>query len=102
MLAPGIDLSLETNVLTAHVQPFFNEIIGAGNPKAAALFIPKCTSLSAAERIEMWVKCGMVTKAGEEALKIKDRAALEDLRIKASGNTVLDIDRMIAQLQKGR
>ena len=50
----------------------------------------------------MWVKCGMVTKAGEEALKAKDKNALEELRQKASGNGQLDIDRMIAQLQKGR
>lgn len=44
----------------------------------------------------------MVVKAGEEALKSKDRATLEDLRTKASGNQMLDIDRMIAQLQRGR
>lgn len=50
----------------------------------------------------MWVKCGMVVKAGEEALKVKDRATLEDLRGKASGSAVLDIDRMIAQLTRGR
>lgn len=87
---------------TDQSQPFFNEILGAGNPKVASLFIPKCTNLTVAERIEMWVKCGLVTKAGEEALKAKDRLALEDLRTKATGNSALDIDRMIAQLQKGR
>jgi len=58
--------------------------------------------LAVAERIEMWVKCGMVAKAGEEALKAKDRSALEELRAQASGQAQLDIDRMIAQLQKGR
>lgn len=84
------------------VQPFFNEILGAGNPKVASVFIPKCTSLTPAERIEMWVKCGLVTKAAEEALKAKDRATLEELRTKASGNGMLEVDRMIAQLQKGR
>jgi len=68
----------------------------------ASLYIPKCTLLTVAERIEMWVKCGMVSKAGEEALKAKDRGALEELRAQASGNSALDIDRMIAQLQKGR
>ena len=76
--------------------------MGAGNPKVASLYIPKCTSLTVADRIEMWVKCGMISKAGEEALKAKDRDALEDLRIKATGNSALDIDRMIAQLQRGR
>lgn len=50
----------------------------------------------------MWVKCGLVNKAGEEALKAKDRTALEDLRVQASGPQQLDIDRMITQLQKGR
>lgn len=83
-------------------EPFFNEILGAGNPKVASLFVSKCTSLTVPERIEMWVKCGMVVKAGEEALKAKDRAVLEDLRNKATANTVLEIDRMITQLQKGR
>lgn len=50
----------------------------------------------------MWVKCGMLTKAGEEALKAKDRAALDELRSQASGQGQLEIDRMVAQLQKGR
>ena len=84
------------------VQPYFDEILGAGNTKLASIFIPKCTNLSIAERIEMWLKCGMVNKAGEEALKAKDRATLEELRGKASAGQQLDIDRMIAQLQKGR
>ena len=84
------------------MQPYFNEILGAGNAKLAAAFIPKCINLSVAERIEMWLKCGMVKQAGEEALKAKDRNALEELRSKASANQQLDLDRMIAQLQKGR
>lgn len=83
-------------------QPFFNESLGAGNPKVSSLYIPKCTSLTMPERAEMWIKCGMISKAGEEALKAKDRNMLEDLRTKATGNSALDIDRMIAQLQKGR
>ncbi|KAI7164597.1 vacuolar protein sorting-associated protein 16 [Hortaea werneckii] len=83
-------------------EPFFNEIIGAGNTKVAALFIPKCAALTSAERIEMWVKCGMIAKAGEEALKAKNRDALEELRTQASGQAQLEIDRMISQLQKGR
>jgi len=73
-------------------------MLGAGNPKIASLFIPKCTNLTVQERIEMWLKCGMVSKAGEEALKAKDRNALEDLRDKAEGQAALDIDRMIKQL----
>ncbi len=50
----------------------------------------------------MWVKCGMVVKAGEEALKAKDVNALELLRNKASGGAVADIERMIAQLRPKR
>ncbi|KAK2773743.1 hypothetical protein FQN53_003980 [Emmonsiellopsis sp. PD_33] len=80
-------------------EPFYNEILGAGNTKLASVFIPKCTNLPVAERIEMWVKCGMVVKAGEEALKAKDVNALELLRPRASGNVVGEIDRMINQLR---
>jgi hypothetical protein len=90
------------NIKLTITQPFFNESLGAGNPKVASLYIPKCINLTMAERSEMWIKCGMISKAGEEALKAKDRNMLEELRTKASGNSALDIDRMIAQLQKGR
>lgn len=48
----------------------------------------------------MWTKCGMVVKAGEEALKAKDLASLEDLRGKASGAALHDIERMINQLSR--
>lgn len=47
----------------------------------------------------MWVKCGMIVKAGEEALKAKNVDALELLRTRASGPAVSDIDRMINQLR---
>lgn len=47
----------------------------------------------------MWVKCGMVVKAGEEALKANDVNSLELLRKKASGSAVGEIDRMINQLR---
>ncbi|OJJ37415.1 hypothetical protein ASPWEDRAFT_108260 [Aspergillus wentii DTO 134E9] len=80
-------------------EPFYNEVLGAGNTKLASLFIPKCTNLPAEDRIEMWVKCGMIVKAGEEALKAKNVDALELLRTRASGPAVSDIDRMINQLR---
>ncbi|KAI9846978.1 MAG: hypothetical protein M1837_003334 [Sclerophora amabilis] len=86
-------------------KPFFNEILSAGNSKLAATFIPKCTALTPAERIDMWVKCGMLVKAGEEALRAKDVGALERLKAKAAGGgggTVGEIERMIAQLKRGR
>ncbi|KAF2806461.1 vacuolar protein sorting-associated protein 16 [Mytilinidion resinicola] len=79
-------------------EPFFNEILGAGNTRVASGFIPKCTGLSVPERIEMWVKCGLVVKAGEEALKAKNRPALEELRAKASGTAIAEIERLIGML----
>jgi len=80
-------------------EPFYNEILGAGNSKLASVFVPKCITLSVAERVEMWVKCGMVGKAAEEALRAKDISSLEHLRARASGNVMSEIDRMILQLR---
>ncbi|KAJ9265943.1 hypothetical protein DTO027B5_3998 [Paecilomyces variotii] len=80
-------------------EPFYNEILGAGNTKLASSFVPKCTNLPVADRIEMWVKCGMVVKAAEEAHKAKDVNTLELLRAKASGPAVGEIDRMINQVR---
>lgn len=80
-------------------QPFYNEVLGAGNTKLASLFVPKCTNLPVPERIEMWVKCGMIVKAGEEAQKAKDVNTLELLRNKASGPAATEIERMINQLR---
>lgn len=48
----------------------------------------------------MWVKCGMVVKAGEEALRIRDMKQLEDLRSKATGPQASEIERMINQLKR--
>ncbi|KAF2087830.1 vacuolar protein-like protein sorting vps16 [Saccharata proteae CBS 121410] len=83
-------------------EPFFNEILSAGNTRTAALFIPKCNTLSATDRVEMWVKCGLVVKAGEEALKAKDMNTLSELKGRASGSAVHEIERMIGQLAGGR
>ena len=68
----------------------------------ASNFIPKCTTLPVSDRIEMWVKCGLVVKAGEEALKAKDRNSLEVLKSKATGSAVHELDRMIGQLPPPR
>lgn len=84
------------------MQPFFTQILGAGHTKLASTFIPKCTNVTSSERIEMWLKCGMIVKAGEEALKAKDLNALELLKGKASGSAVGDIERMLAQLRPKR
>ncbi|KAL9590998.1 MAG: hypothetical protein Q9203_000194 [Teloschistes exilis] len=83
-------------------EPFFNEVLGAGNQKLAGIFVPKCTALSAQERSEMWVKCGMIVKAGEELVKAKDVNGLEELREKASGSNVAEIQKMIAQFGSRR
>ena len=50
----------------------------------------------------MWVKCGMITKAGEEAVKAKDVNALELLRDKANGQQLVEIERMLNQLRPKR
>ena len=47
----------------------------------------------------MYVKCGMIVKAGEEALKAKDMNSLEMLRDKASGPQAAEIERVINQLK---
>ncbi|MCJ1463515.1 hypothetical protein MMC07_002123 [Pseudocyphellaria aurata] len=83
-------------------EPFFSEVLGAGNTKLAAVFVPKCAGLTARERSEMWVKCGQVTKAGEELVRAKDLDGLETLRGKATGAGVAEIDRMIAGLRPRR
>lgn len=83
-------------------EAFYNEILSAGNTKLASSFIPRCTDLPVVDRIEMWIKCGMVAKAGEEALKAKDLNSLELLRTKASGSAASDIERMITQLKSRR
>ncbi|MCJ1263094.1 hypothetical protein MMC22_002964 [Lobaria immixta] len=83
-------------------EPFFSEVLGAGNTKLAAVFVPKCAGLTARERSEMWVKCGLVIKAGEELVRAKDLDGLEALRGKATGAAVVEIDRLIAGLRPRR
>lgn len=83
-------------------EAFFNEVLSTGHQKVAALFVPKCTGLSAQERSEMWVKCGMIAKAGEELVKVKDVNGLEELRGKARAGEAAEIERMIAQFRSRR
>jgi vacuolar protein sorting-associated protein 16 len=86
-------------VYNIYQQPFFNEVLSAGNTKGASIFIPKCTHLPVTDRIEMWVKCGLLVKAGEEAFRARDVNSLEVLKSKATGSAVNEIERMIAQLR---
>lgn len=81
-------------------EPYFNEILAAGNTRVASVFIPKCTGLAAADRVEMWMKCGLVVKAGEEAVKAKDRVLLEDVLGKSSGSAKIEIERMLSMMGK--
>ena len=84
-------------------EPYFNEILGAGNTRlAGGTFVAKCTGLTPRERSEMWVKCGMISRAGEELAKAKDVEGLEDLRGKATGSGVAEIDRLLSQLRPRR
>jgi hypothetical protein len=83
-------------------EPFFNEVLGAGNSRVASLFVPKCTGLQPRERIEMYVKCGLVGKAAEEALKARDKEALIELRTKASGREAQEVERAIKMLEGGK
>ncbi|KAL2201113.1 Vps16, N-terminal region-domain-containing protein [Corynascus similis CBS 632.67] len=53
-------------------QPFYNLILQAGNPRLAAIFIPKCAGLEPGQSVIMYEKCGMRVKAAEEAVKTKD------------------------------
>ncbi|KAF1989862.1 vacuolar protein sorting-associated protein 16 [Aulographum hederae CBS 113979] len=69
-------------------EPFFNALLAAGNPRLASTFIAKCGNVvHLQERMEMWVKCGMPVKAGEEAMKGKNLRALEELRDNMVGNS---------------
>jgi len=60
-------------------QPFYNLTLQAGNPRLAAVFVPKCTGLEPGEAIEMYEKCGMRIKAAEEAVKQKNAEAWQRL-----------------------
>ena len=77
-------------------------MLAAGNARVASVFIPKCTALTVSERVDMWVKCGLLVKAAEEAHKAKDRDLLLNLRDKASGSAAVEIERLLGMLPQGR
>ena len=70
--------------LTIYQQPFYNQTLQAGNPRLAAVFVPKCTGLEPGETITMYEKCGMRVKAAEEAVRLKNVEAWERL-LEAAG-----------------
>lgn len=73
--------------LTRREQPFFNLTLQAGNPRLAAIFVPKCTGLEPGETITMYEKCGMRIKAAEEAVRLKKADAWERLLESAGRGT---------------
>ena len=84
-------------------EPYFNEVLGAGNTKLAGSYVAKCTALTAQERSQMWVKCGMVERGGDELVRVKDLSGLEELRAKTSDRTAqAELDRMIRGLKPKR
>lgn len=96
------DLAARTKRSPIGWEPYYSELLAAGNARLAALFVPKCTGLQALERADMYVKCGLVAKAAEEAVKVKDLKYLEALRAKAAGKDVVEVERCIGIVKKGR
>lgn len=81
-------------------EPFFNECLAARNLKVASGFVSRCTNLTAADRMDMYVRCNMVVKAGEEAVRVKDVNALQVLRGRSKVQSEqLELDKMIMQLR---
>ncbi|KAF6822914.1 hypothetical protein CPLU01_11735 [Colletotrichum plurivorum] len=68
-------------------EPFYNLTLQAGNPRLAAVFVPKCTGLEPGTTITMYEKCGLRVKAAEEAVKLKDAEAWARLLEAAGRNT---------------
>lgn len=89
-------------MLIFHIQPFFNQILQAGNARLAAVFIPKCTNLEPGAAITMYEKCGMRVKAAEEAVKARDVESWTRLLEAAGKGTPegRDIERLGAQVFK--
>jgi hypothetical protein len=76
-------------------------LLQAGNPKLASSFISKVSGVDGKERVEMWVKCGMIREAAQEAAKAKDIKALEELRGKATRpGDATEVERLISQIRK--
>lgn len=78
-------------------EPFFNETLAAGNTRVASLFIGKCT-VGVREKVDMWVKCGLLVKAAEEASKAKDKALVEEVRDKSSGSARVEVERVLGSM----
>lgn len=54
-------------------EPYYNLLLQAGNPRLAAIFVPKCAgTVVPGQTIIMYEKCGLRIKAAEEAIRLKD------------------------------
>jgi hypothetical protein len=81
-------------------EPFFNEVLAAGNLRLAGSFVAKCTTLTTRQRVEMYVKCNLMASAAEEAGKAKDLTLLMELRTKAQERDAQEVERWISIVQK--
>jgi vacuolar protein sorting-associated protein 16 len=54
-----------------------------------------------AERIEMWVKCGMIKQAAEEAARLKNGKKLEELKQMATRpGDIAEVERLLSSLRR--
>ena len=84
-------------------EPYFNEVLRAGNPRLAGAFVGKCTGLTPQQRSEMFVKCGLVAEAGRELARAKDVSGLEALKGQTSDRGAqIELERLIGQLRPKR
>ena len=84
-------------------EPYFNEVLGAGNTRLAGVFVGKCAGLTPQQKSEMFVKCGLIPEAGRELAKAKDVSALEILKGQTSDRGAqMELERLIGQLKPKR
>lgn len=82
-------------------EPFFDSVLAAGNQKLAGSFVSKIGGNAEwRQRVDMWVRCGMVGRAAEEAGRYKDLEVLKELREKAKGAEAVEVERLINGLMK--
>ncbi|KAF1996789.1 vacuolar protein sorting-associated protein [Amniculicola lignicola CBS 123094] len=97
------DLGAKTKKSPIGWLPFFNLILEAGNSRVASGFVGKCVGeTSTKERVEMWIKCGLLVRAAEEAYRAKDRGLLEGVRERAGGDAGVEVERLVGLLGRGR
>ncbi|KAI9890737.1 MAG: hypothetical protein M1814_003667 [Vezdaea aestivalis] len=82
-------------------KPYFEEILAAGNVRLAGEFVARINERGVAgrEKVEMFLKCGLVGKVAEEAYRVKDGALLEELRGR-EGEGRADVERYLGLMGK--